>query len=517
MRPELHSVAIFYIENQSNIIIMKKYLLILACACMAFAACDPEQKPGENGGLPGLEELPDVGGNENNEPTKELAPAEQQAKLESVGEKMLAEFPAEEFENLAAIAEAFDETYGNNENYDLSALEEWIEDAEGVIYYDEYEETPTEYGYNSISNSELLLIMTNHTGLFTFGANKVTVAPYDGVKAVFTVGGKTYEAEMTTSGDVGTAYFKYESYHEDNYSYEDYKSEYKYEGKAIITVGVPESINIAITENGTPLATVNVKFNANLTTGGLNLSTDALAVEFTAVINGFELKVSKTGYDGSAAKAQMMTTLSKDGNVLLTLTAAADLKLKTETVTYERQYGENHYVKNKGTELIVEKAENLKVAMDILGEIQVIGTCDDGKAAFENIEAMWDALDTYDYETQTEKPSDVDAANKYLEKVNEALDFGVYYDKGNNKQADIEFELYKEIYEGEWDSWENYYLNPVIIFTNGNKNKIEDFFTEKAFGGLIESFEELMESYYTTFGFWFEKEVDEEYYPDYNY
>ena len=504
---------------------MKKYLLILACACLAFAACDPEQQPGSgNGTTPGLGNLPDIGGNGNNKPTKELAPDEQQEKLQSVGQQLLAEFPAESFQNLADIAEAFDETYGYNEDYDMSALEEWAENSESVAYSyihkDSYENNGVGY-----SKTNLLLLLSNHTGLFTFGANKVTVAPYEGTKAVFTVKGKTYEAEITSSGKVTTAYFeyKYHSESKDEYDYDgdgvaDNINEYIWDSETKVTLGVPENINISITENGTPLATVKAKFSVNVAQDEFQFSTDAFAAEFTATVNGYELKVSKTGYDGPASKAQAMATLSGNGKALLTWVASADLRLKTDTVTGEfingGGYYESHY-SYTSKEVVVEKFENFKVAMDILGEVQVVGTCSDVNKINEEIEAVYDALRDYDRETGNSKTPDETTAQKHLDKVNDLLDFGVYYDKGSNKQADIDFEYHLEIHEDEWDTWASYNLYPVIVFTNGNKNKIEDFFTENAFSKLIESVDEFIDSYATVFGFFMEKE--ESVMPDYNY
>lgn len=490
---------------------MKKYLFILACACMAFAACDPEQKPGDDNSVPGLDELPDIGGggNEGNKPTQELTPGEQQAKLQSVGEKMLAEFPAEEFENLAAISEAFDRKFSGNEDYDLSDLEKWVEDAVEFAFNEDEKETPIENGYHQTSTTELLLLLSNHTGLFTFGANKVTVAPYKGVKAVITVEGKTYEAELTSSGNVTTAYFRYESHYEERYGSGNDMHHYKYDGEAIITVGVPESIDIAITENGTPLATVNARFQARFTPEGLNLSTDALSTEFTAVINGYELKVSKTGYDGAASKAQMMTTLSRDGKALLTSTASADLRLKEEIVEYNNSYNEDNWTdefSRKATEIIVEKCENGKVALDILGEIQVVGTCSDVNKANDEINSIYRALSDYDYETGNSKTPDEAAAARHTENLNRLVDFAVYYDNGSNKQADIEFEYYYGLIEEEWGTFSEYGLYPVIVFNNGSRNKIEDFFTEEAFSSLIDSVQEFGDSYETVFGWFFEKE-----------
>ena len=504
---------------------MKKYLLILACACFAFAACDelmPDGNENENGTeTPGLNQLPEVGGNDNNKPTAELTPAQQQAKLQSVGQDLLKEFPAEKFQNLADIAEAFDETYGYGD-YDMSALEDWAENSADVVYSHNHQDNWENNGVGFCKTNTLLLL-SNHTGLFTFGASKVTVAPYDGTKVVFTVKGKTYEAEITSSGKVTTAYFEYTYHSERNESYDwngdgkaDESDAYIWDSEDRVTLGVPENISISFTENGTPLATVNAKFSLNVTSDEFQFSTDAFAVEYTAIINGYELKMSKTGYDGPASKAQSMITLSNGGNTLVTYVMSADLHLSTETVTGSYSYDETYYKADEvwtSKEVVVEKFENLKVAMDILGEIQLVGTCSDVNKLNTEFRAFRDAL--HDYGPDGYKPRDEVAAAKHTENINNLLDIGVYYDKGSNKQADIKFEYYLEIYQDEWTSWESYGHYPIFVFNDGSQNKVEDFFTEKAFSKLIDSVEEFAESYETVFGYFLPE--SEPVLPDYNY
>ena len=495
---------------------MKKYLLILACACFAFASCDGlmdnlngngDENGNENTETPGLDQLPEIGG--GNKPTAELTPAQQQAKLQSVGQDLLKEFPAEKFQNLADIAEAFDETYGYDD-YDMSALEDWAENSADVVYSHNHQDNWENNGVGFCKTNTLLLL-SNHTGLFTFGASKVTVAPYDGTKAVFTVKGKTYEAEITSSGKVTTAYFEYTYHSERNESYDwngdgkaDESDAYIWDSEDRVTLGVPENISISFTENGTPLATVNAKFSLNVTSDEFQFSTDAFAVEYTAIINGYELKMSKTGYDGPASKAQSMITLSNGGNTLVTYVMSADLHLSTETVTGSYSHNDTYYKADEvwtSKEVVVKKFENFTVAMDILGQIQIAGTCKDVNKLNEEIEKVRNALDIYNHETGESQERDEVAAAHHTEEANKLIDFGVYYDKGNNKQADIKYEYYyKEEYGEGWSSY-SCGVSPIIIFNDGSQNKVEDFFTEKAFSKLIDSVEEFVESYETVFGY----------------
>ena len=487
---------------------MKKHLLILACACFTLASCGDINKE-ETGEKPGLEELPGIGNNEGNDPTEELAPDQQQAKLQSVGEKLLAEFPAESFETIATIAEEFEKTY-NKEGYDLSEFEEWMRTVTETAYIREYDETSIENEYHSISKKNLLILLSNHTGLFTFGPDKVTVSPFEGTKAVFNLNGKNYEAEISSSGAVTTGYYKYEYHCIDNYV-NNYVSDgvlhkVKVDREALITIGVPENVSITIKEEGTPLATVNAKFNLNISSEQVQFSTDAFAAEFTILINGYEFKLNRTGYEGPASKAQMMATISGNGTTLITAVGTADLFLSNKTVesSYVTDYQD---VYTTETQIVFEKFENFKVAMDILGEIQVTGTCTDMNKFDEEYNIIVDAL-MYDNSTRPE-PNDEEVAAEHTKNINELTEFGVYYDNGSNKQADIEFEYFYE-YEEWMDDWgyigSSYQvgIHPVIVFNNGTRNKIEDFFTESAFGNLIDLMNEFVDSYTTVFGYFFE-------------
>lgn len=473
---------------------MKKYLFILACA-LAFVACDSEQNPGGgNGDFSGLDELPTLG-DDDKKPTEELEPAQQQAKIQSVGEKLLAEFPATEFESLAKLGEAFHKKLSDKEGCDFSDLYEWRNNSLTLTYHEDYIE-----GDNYTTDDvQILVLLSNFSGLLTFGADKVTVGEYNGTKAVFNVEGKTYEAELTSSGKVTTAYFKSEYHRHESGSDID---GYKFDQVIEVTVDVPETVTISITEDGTPLAVVNANFSTRFTEDGLKLNTDALSVEYTTVINGYELKVSKTGYDAATSKAQTMTSLSKDGQALLTLLASADLRLKDEVIEFEDSF-DGYTCKRIRTEVTVEKAENIKVAMDILGEIQMSGSCNDAKKFYDDYEAMWDALYSYDDGSGNEgTPADEAKAREHLKKLNDLLDLGIYYDNGSNRQADIELDLLHQFEEDEYSSWDYYDLIPVLAFTNGHKNKIEEFFTESAFESLIESIQEM--GYDEVFGYFLE-------------
>lgn len=470
---------------------MKKRILVLLCALPILTAC-PDPSPTPNNVLD-----PNVPSIIDPTPSPELAPTAQQEKLENVGMALVDECPAEDFENLASILETFASV--DFESYNLDPLYEWADNVAAVSVKDTYIDNSTDNNYDRISDFELLVLLSNYHGLFTFANNTVTVSDYNGTKAVITIDGKKYEAEMTHKGTEKKAYcvFDYES----NYSYssEDYQYSNKYKSKTVIDVRVPEEINVTITENGSHIASVNAKFKAKFTESGLQPTVDAFATTTTISINQYSIVYDNSGYDGSASKAKFVRTLKKGDKALITTVATGDIQVDFNEYSWSDS-GETWSESDKGTELVVNTAKNIVVAMDILGEVQIKGTCSDGKKFSEEYDAIYDAL-------WSDGTHDTETANRHLDAAETYLDFGVYYN-GSNKQADIELELQYEEYEWGYD----YDVTPIIVFNDGSKVAPENYFTEDAFADLIDAVYELIEAYDGVFGFLIE---EDDYYNEY--
>ena len=144
--------------------------------------------------------------------------------------------------------------------------------------------------------------------------------------------------------------------------------------------------------------------------------------------------------------------------------------------------------------------------MDILGEIQVKGSCTNALEASEELEAMWDALSNYDSETGASKKPDLNEGNRHLDNFNAKIKIYVYYDGKDTRQAAVKFAL--SSYTDDYYDETYYDLIPILEFSDGSKYKIEEFFTENAFGGLVESFYELCESYAELFGLSIEQDPE---------
>lgn len=430
-----------------------------------------------------------------------LQPSQQKAKIAEVGQKLIDRIPASEWEAYAQLAEDFATSAYTSEDYDWGSAEEWFAEQYNKIYKEDVKLTVSGNKYTNEWISEIVILMSNHKGLFTLTENGLVISDYKGgTKVVFTLNGKNYEAEIAASGKVTEAKYVWEDYFasNDDYYYDPERDEWvSTDGstdfvedidRVSFTVGVPEQIKITLKENGASLADITMKFTASFSKAGINLTTDSFSVKTTVSINGFEVVSDKTAYDGAKGNASFKTGFRKNGEDLFSTSASAGLKLKVVEDTYE--YEGDYYEVYKYSYVTVEKAQDINVSMDILGEIQAKGSCTNALEASESLGYMWEAL----YEDNT---ANVSEAKRHLDNFNAKLNINVYYDGNDTKQASIQFDLASH---SDYD-WVYYDLIPVIVFPDGSKYKIEEFFTENAFGEFVDSFYELCESFDEVFGF----------------
>ena len=499
-----------------------KNLFWALMASLMLIACDPIEDKKDNvnedacevcGEDPCVcedETCPDCGKNpcECTTPNPEftpLQPSEQKAKISDVGEKLLEKTPAEEWEKYSQFTEDLANSVYASEDYNWGKAEDWFEGHFDEAFKQEEVVIKTDDKVTSKWTTELVILMANHTGLFTFTEEGVVISDYNGgTKAVFALDGKNYEAEIKSSGKVTkvkyvweeTDYWKTYDYYDpdkDEWVYVESGINYEDFEKTTITVGVPEQIDIALTENGASLFSATMKFSPSFKKENVDLTTDALTVQTTVSINGFEISAEKVAYDGSAGTASFKTSVKKNGENLFSTSSSADLKLKIITESYDGGDWGGEY-----QWILAEKVKNINVFMDILGEIQAKGSCSNAIEASEELEAMWDELSYYDYETDREKTPDLTEANRHLDNFNAKFNINIYYDGTDTKQAAVKFALAKD---EEYYGRTYYDIIPVIEFNDGSKYKVEEFFTENAFSELIDSFYELCESYDEVFGF----------------
>lgn len=490
---------------------MKKVFYSAAVACLVFAACEDLEKDGTGS----IFDNPIL----SDKPTTPLQPSEQKTKLESVARNFMDECSAEDFQKISGISEAFSNKF-ITDSYDFNAFYDWFNLQYETTWKGDYDLTISDGKVNITDSYDLLFLIANHKGHFHFGENAMTVdSSYNGLKATFSLDGKNYEAIIEQSGKVTDAIYSIVDkdvttgngyWNEETEEWVDVSSSTQVTNvwNFKITIGIPETLNISIKENGSPLAQVDAKFYPSLTASGIVPSKDSFSSEVTIKIDDYEYILQNLKYDAASGKASASQTLRKNGKTLLYSSVSGDVRIDTGTIKGEMEYGTYEYAYVEAT-----LAKDITAAIDILGELQVIGTCSNALEANDAIEAFWDTL--------RENNPDEKTAQRHLDNFNAKFDFGVFYDKGNNRQADLEIEyLHNMGEEAGWDingdgivngndRYDDYYsLFPIIVFNDGSKNSIEEFFTEEAFGNLIEDFYNFCENFGEMFGFGFAEELD---------
>ena len=475
---------------------------------------------------------------EDAQPTKELQPDEQKAKLESVAVQMLEATPAEDVEEFVKLADSFVTDYLDNEDYDMEELFSFFEDQEEDTYT--YEErnyfNAAKNQYISEYSSNFMISLSNQKGEFTFGRRSVKKenSNYDGLKLNIPMNGKNYTAEIKVSGKMTNAtynYYYYSSNREDGY-WDEMRDEWVwkeitriYEDNSQYTIEVPEKIEAGLYEEGNPVATITMDIERNLTEKELNPAVDNFNVKTTVVLNnGYQFVFEEVKYDGAKSHSSTSMMMKVDDLTLVSAKATCELQLEKKEDVYEPNDGYYRTLTLVG----VKKSKNLDVAIDLLGQVQFKGKCTDVKAISDEIDAYYDALRTYDYETGNYKSPDEATALRHLNNINAKLDLGVYYDGGSNRQAKVEFEMEKESGwdmngDGKVDNMHDvsYDMIPVIVFNDGSRYTVEDYFTEEAFENLLDSAENYGEEYDDLLGTytdsWFEKTESDVMHPDYSY
>lgn len=495
---------------------------VLLSALMMLVSCDQLAgfvTPGTGGGN-------NEANNEENKVTPTLQPDEQKLKLEEVALQLMDKCPADDFENFVNLSEDFTKTYLDNGEYDFSAFETYVEDVNKVSvqeqkWIEKFDEAKKEYIKERITN--LTIVLSNYTGSFEFKKNGVEklAGNHDGLKVTFPLGSKTYVAEIVPSSKVSRATFEYveKSYwtetrwdyiekevHDEYgnvwYEYEDVLlGNYLHYNDFLLkfAMDVPENIKIALTENGKSVADINIDITQSYSAAGLNPTVDNFSAKTTVTLNnGYCLEIGNASFDGAASKAGYSMSLKKDGEALIKSSASADFSF--DVMTYKYDHGSGDYIsRGEYTWVEVTKGKNISATADILGQIQVKGSC-------SNAMELVDIMDSFYEAAELEDKTKMDRA---MNNINSKLDIGVYYDEGSNRQASVEFEYEKDVYY--WDDQNEYYdydIIPIIVFEDNSRYTIDDYFTEKAFSSLIDKFETFGEKYSELFGTIVKEEID---------
>ena len=104
------------------------------------------------------------------------------------------------------------------------------------------------------------------------------------------------------------------------------------------------------------------------------------------------------------------------------------------------------------------------------------------KLSASNVLNLVEYIDTF-YESSNES-----SLERAVDNINNILDLGIYLNGEKTKQVDIVMDYYIE------DAYD-WYLEPIIVFSDGSKYAFYEYFTESRFNDTVNSFDEWMEEW----------------------
>ena len=112
---------------------------------------------------------------------------------------------------------------------------------------------------------------------------------------------------------------------------------------------------------------------------------------------------------------------------------------------------------------------------------------------------MSDVIKFVDYLEQADENDENESQFKsYVNQANSLLQFYLYFDNTNTKQAKVDFEPFRDEYYNYWNGTTSYewYYEPVIRFFDGTAySTFEAYFNETDFKSLINTFNDLLDNY----------------------
>ncbi|MBR5852958.1 MAG: hypothetical protein IKY74_02020 [Alistipes sp.] len=428
---------------------MKKILLSLAlCAFVAplFVGCN--KGPEGNNNTPGNVD--------DYKTPSTLTPGEHKAKLEDIAVEFIG------YVDLADFEEILDALY---------CLTEYLEYEEEDWYGDEYAYNELAMGIKNLSPIHFQRFATRALEEVIIDINDPEYNPLAGY--VYEWNGDEWEE---SEGQSHTIVVKWDDAVATASWGETTRQEWTFrelETKAIVYVPNSLTLNVKI-DNKEHL---NIVAKPNIT------DSKTLAPSVEVSLNGGYLISASVKADSRGLETH---SLIKKGNKTLlnanTVVAINDLTdvdnwLKTE---YDEYWDETEtYVDG---DYVAEALKSGKVQIDILN-LSIVGA-GDFKDLLTDIDEITEDLydDEYDAERWRRKMEDV------CDLVNEKVKLVIAYNDTDEKVADIVLQVTR-------DDEDDYYVEPILLFPDGSKYAFENYFTETAFGDLIDAIEELADDF----------------------
>lgn len=381
-----------------------------------------------------------------------MTPEENKARLEEVGQKVIAKFKPEVQENLIKAVNDF-QIYANDGNLEV---------------YDKY--APAEFASQFASVVKSTVEGANLGDIMALAAPNSHLYEAARIYGIYTYNGSSWNRTESTD-----------------------KIEFRFtteEGKSVVataqaseggaeltiegeTIVIPQQVTAAVTIEGRTEFSANVRTSCNFgSTVTVDIAIDA---------NGYVVKENVTVNPNSGSCS---ASFGIDGETIVAMNG---------TFTGNNLTNPDHIYDNYET--IVG---NATAVVSILNEAQLKGSCSDISAMVHELYNLeWDS-------------SNIESARQEAAIYNKYITAGLTYDNATNFVATLEIAPYEyessyttDVWNPDTQQYEQkvitnyyYYTEPLIVFTSdGSRFSLEDYFTEENFGGLIESFENLYKIY----------------------
>lgn len=426
--------------------------LVLGAPTVLSSCGDDEPDPIEK---PNNPDTPDTPGDNNQGETK-LDSESQKLKLQATAQKFMKEVPADEMRNLSQLADYVNDAYIDNSKFSNDVVTDWFEK---LIDSNLSPDGKKDFNYWSEEYYKRIIELSQFKGKFVAGKEGWTKSNADDLQFEFKdQNGITCVFTLKTSGKTAKVYVG-ETWGDDYYNEEYSKWVYKIEKNYVY---VPEHITMTLLQGGNTLVSAEVNIDHSQFLGPeYDLSKDAVSTNATVKINNYVWVVDRAAHNGKDGSAYVKGSMSKAGKTLVSFEAsAADTKL------------------DKDGELLQGGAA--KVSVNILGEVQIKGTC-------SNVKTFADYMDKADRNDENESQF-----KSYVNQANSLLNLGIYFNGGSMRQAKVQLECFEDGYA----NWKYWTYEPVLVFDdNSTYSTFTAFFNEASFREVINSFEDLVRSY----------------------
>lgn len=438
-------------------------LLFAALMSVSFTACggDDDDDPIDNG-------RNDDNGtgivNNGGKGNEKLTPEEEKKFLDETARLFLSYFDANDFQDLVNVSKQLETVSDDDKVFDkwaegfLSNTLTGIEEAHASSYnYDMY---------LKISYYDRLLVASNFNGKFSASYNGKWKKDGESNDLILSFTDKDNVEWVMTVKKSGNIKGKI---HASNSSSGSYVDKYKYsEQRYNNYIEIPENVNVIVTRQGKEQ--INIKLNVasmDIKDGQYDITSSLNA---TATVN-------VVGYNFEVAFNSAPNAVS---------TFNVTLK-KNSTLLYSQKLSARVIVDGKN----LSDVKDAKCEIDVLGRVQM-------NLASDNALDLSNALNgesNYDEDGNCDA-WDLEKMKVHAVEASKALNKAYIANNGGNaEQATINFttEEYDEYWQNYWQhKGKSYRVVPALNFADGTSYTFDKYFTEAAFSGTIDSFNDLI-------------------------